>query len=93
MSEQRTPPQTPAQPADAKRQEGEPTVPDPEDLDREKVFEQRVGVQTKGGTGRVVQKRTREKEREKEEAAAAAKRGTRADEDGERPARTKGGSL
>ena len=27
------------------------------------------------------------------EAAAAAKRGTRADEDGERPARTKGGSL
>lgn len=27
------------------------------------------------------------------EAAAAAKRGTRADEDGERAARTKGGSL
>ena len=81
MSEQRTPSQTPAQHTDAdpkpteasKRQEREPTVPNFEDVSREEAVEQRVGVQSEGGTGRIMEKRVRQANKGGEAEKPAAK--------------------
>ena len=84
MSEQRAPPKTSTQPADAspKRKEREPALPNFEDLLREEAVEQRVGVQGKGDTGRVMQKRLRPAEKGGEAKKPAAKQSKKASSDG-----------